>query len=146
MRKREEKPGTGGFDATPEDSFDDERFDGSEEVTLAGLLFECAARLEQHIDTNMQRASGVAVSTFEVLIRLLRSPEHQLRLTDLGRQLGKLVVGQRNRIGGGDGGHLAIAFLCTSVNLRACSRSTNFWIFPDGVRGSSETSSSRSGQ
>jgi DNA-binding MarR family transcriptional regulator len=25
--------------------------------------------------------------TFEVLIRLLRSPEHQLRLTDLGRQL-----------------------------------------------------------
>ena len=87
MRKREEKPEAGRLDGTPEDSFDDERFDGSEEVTLAGLLFECAARLEQHIDTNMQRASGVAISTFEVLIRLLRSPEHQLRLTDLGRQL-----------------------------------------------------------
>ena len=87
MKKREERPGAGRLDVTPEDAFDDERFDGSEEVTLAGLLFECAARLEQHIDTNMQRASGVAVSTFEVLIRLLRSPEHQLRLTDLGRQL-----------------------------------------------------------
>ena len=87
MKKREEKPGAGRLDGTPEDSFDDERFDGSEEVTLAGLLFECAARLEQHIDANMQRASGVPISTFEVLIRLLRSPEHQLRLTDLGRQL-----------------------------------------------------------
>ena len=86
MRKSDEKPAAG-QPVTTEDSFDDERFDGSEEVTLAGLLFECAARLEQHIDTRMQRASGVPISTFEVLIRLLRSPGHQLRLTDLGRQL-----------------------------------------------------------
>src|ERR1700759_281308 len=81
LKKHEREPGADRPGGTPEDSFDDERFDGSEEVTLAGLLFECAARLEQHIDANMQRASGVAVSTFEVLIRLLRSPAHQLRLT-----------------------------------------------------------------
>ena len=87
MIKSDENSGADRLDVTPEVSSGDEQFEGSEEVTLAGLLFECAARLELHIDTNMQRASGVAISTFEVLIRLLRSPGHQLRLTDLGRQL-----------------------------------------------------------
>ena len=68
----------------------------------------------------------------------------------LGADVGADLLGQLRQLGGidlrgrGDGGHQAS--LWTSVKVRARSRRTNFWILPDGVRGSSETSSSRSGQ
>lgn len=72
---------------TDEEPGEVESLIASEYVTLVGLLFECAARLEQRLDAEMQQSGNVAISTFEVLIRLLRTPSHQLRLTDLGRQL-----------------------------------------------------------
>lgn len=56
-------------------------------ITLVGLLFECTNGLQQRLKDNMRRDSGMALSTFEVLIRLLRSPDHRVPLADLGQEL-----------------------------------------------------------
>jgi MarR family 2-MHQ and catechol resistance regulon transcriptional repressor len=56
-------------------------------ITLAGLLFETAAGLERRLDATLRRGSGLPVATFEVLIRLRRSPHRQMRLAQLGREL-----------------------------------------------------------
>jgi MarR family 2-MHQ and catechol resistance regulon transcriptional repressor len=72
--------GNYGYDgAVNDDQLDDPR------LTALGLLVEayagvtgrCAAQFEEH---------GLSGVEFEVLIRLARSPEHQLRMTDLAAQ------------------------------------------------------------
>lgn len=56
-------------------------------ITLAGLLVETANGLELRIDDNLRREVDLPVTTFEVLIRLIRSPNESVRLIDLGREL-----------------------------------------------------------
>jgi DNA-binding MarR family transcriptional regulator len=62
------------------EAFDDDR------LTEIGLLFEAhnalASRLERHLETEL----GLPASWFEVLLRLARTPEHRLRMTDLAAQ------------------------------------------------------------
>lgn len=56
-------------------------------VNLAGLLFEADAALEHLLDQRLRTAGGMPLATFEVLIRLLRTPGERLGLTELGRDL-----------------------------------------------------------
>lgn len=63
------------------DPLDDER------ITVVGLLFETQAALVRRLDTHLRAATGMSLATFEVLVRLGRSPHGRLRLAELGRQL-----------------------------------------------------------
>lgn len=57
-----------------------------ERLTAAGLLFEVAAGLEAALGRQIA-GHGLALSEFEVLLRLVRSPGGQLRMSDLARQV-----------------------------------------------------------
>ncbi|BEP11935.1 MarR family transcriptional regulator [Acidothermaceae bacterium B102] len=56
-------------------------------VNLAGLLFEAGASLEHRLDQRLRASGGMPLATFEVLIRLLRTPGQRLGLSELGRDL-----------------------------------------------------------
>lgn len=62
------------------EAFDDDR------LTEVGLFFEAhnalATRLERHLEMELH----LPASWFEVLLRLARTPEHRLRMTDLAAQ------------------------------------------------------------
>lgn len=62
------------------DRFDDDR------LTLAGLLFETHAGLVSELDRQLTECR-LSQQWFEVLIRLARTPDHRLRMTDLARQV-----------------------------------------------------------
>lgn len=55
-------------------------------VTLAGLLFETAAGLRRVVGTPLERDYALPVQSLEVLIRLVRTPGGQLRMSDLAAQ------------------------------------------------------------
>jgi MarR family transcriptional regulator, 2-MHQ and catechol-resistance regulon repressor len=59
---------------------------GHELITLAGLLFEAEAALEQRIAATL-RDHGLATGAFEVLLRLGRSEGDRLRMSELSRRL-----------------------------------------------------------
>lgn len=52
-------------------------------VTLWGLLLEVQAELQRRLDGNITKVTGLSGIWFEVLLRLARSPEQQLRPTEL---------------------------------------------------------------
>ncbi|MGN6694599.1 MAG: MarR family winged helix-turn-helix transcriptional regulator [Aquihabitans sp.] len=54
-------------------------------LTTMGLLVEVHAGLRSATDPDLE-AHGLAGSSFDVLIRLARSPEQRLRMTDLAEQ------------------------------------------------------------
>ncbi|MCY7343021.1 MAG: MarR family transcriptional regulator [Pseudonocardia sp.] len=58
-----------------------------ERITVVGLLFEAQTALVRRLDTALRADAGMPLATFEVLIRLARSPGGRLRLTELGHQL-----------------------------------------------------------
>jgi DNA-binding MarR family transcriptional regulator len=62
-------------------AFDDDR------LTLAGLLFEAHAGLVAELGRHLEAESGLSQPWFEVLLRLARSPDGRLRMTDLARQV-----------------------------------------------------------
>jgi DNA-binding MarR family transcriptional regulator len=62
-------------------SFDDDR------LTLAGLLFEAHAGLVAELGRHLEAESGLSQPWFEVLLRLARSRDGRLRMTDLARQV-----------------------------------------------------------
>lgn len=68
-------------DAVPAGLLDDER------ITVVGLFLESHAALVRRLDAHLRAETGMALATFEVLVRLGRSPLGRLRLTELGRQL-----------------------------------------------------------
>ena len=70
----------------PTGTFDDER------LTLMGLLAEAHAGLMAVLEPDIER-HRLNISEFEVLLRLARSPEHQLRMTDLAAQVGMSTSG-----------------------------------------------------
>jgi MarR family transcriptional regulator, 2-MHQ and catechol-resistance regulon repressor len=57
-------------------------------VTLAGLVFESASGLRRQLSPGIERQLGVSGLAVEVLIRLFRSPHHELRMADLAAQTG----------------------------------------------------------
>lgn len=60
---------------------------GDERITTVGLLFEAAAALERLLDEDLRRQAGMPLATFEILIRLGRSPRCRLPHYELSRQL-----------------------------------------------------------
>lgn len=54
-------------------------------LTLAGLLFESSVGLGALLERRLDEA-GLSRQWFEVLIRLARSPEHRLRMSELAAQ------------------------------------------------------------
>lgn len=55
-------------------------------ITLTGLLIEAESTLFARISATI-RAAGIAADAFEVLLRLSRSPQGRLRMSELSRQL-----------------------------------------------------------
>lgn len=55
-------------------------------LTTMGLFAEAHAALSARVERELERAHGLSGQRFEVLIRLVRSPGHQLRMTDLAAQ------------------------------------------------------------
>ena len=58
-----------------------------ERLTLAGLFFEAHAGLTSILERRLEADSGLTVQWFEVLLRLARSPEGRLRMSDLTAQV-----------------------------------------------------------
>ena len=56
-------------------------------ITATGLLFESAAALQRRLDDDLQATAGIPMTTYEVLIRLARSPDERLAHSELSRQL-----------------------------------------------------------
>jgi DNA-binding MarR family transcriptional regulator len=55
-------------------------------LTTGGLFAEAHAGMSQTFERQLESESGLSIQWFEVLIRLARSPERRLRMTDLAAQ------------------------------------------------------------
>jgi len=55
-------------------------------LTLVGLLFESATALRSQLDRRLDRELALPLQSFELLLRLARSPGHHLRMSDLAAQ------------------------------------------------------------
>lgn len=55
-------------------------------LTTIGLFMEAHAGLSRAFETRLGTDSGLSAQWFEVLIRLARTPEHRLRMSDLAAQ------------------------------------------------------------
>ena len=55
-------------------------------LTLVGLLAETWAGMERHATRRLEADLGLSVQWFELLLRLVRTPGHRLRMTDLSAQ------------------------------------------------------------
>jgi DNA-binding MarR family transcriptional regulator len=64
-----------------DDALDDPR------LTLVGLFFEAHHGLSREIGAMLQDDAGLSPQWFEVLLRLGRSPDHRLRMSDLATQV-----------------------------------------------------------
>ncbi|MFY1635317.1 MarR family winged helix-turn-helix transcriptional regulator [Solwaraspora sp. WMMB335] len=62
-----------------------ENLAGDPRITAIGLFFEVHAGLSARFAAQFEQ-HGLSTVEFEVLMRLRRSPEHQLRMTDLAAQ------------------------------------------------------------
>src|SRR5690606_1059231 len=58
-------------------ALDDER------LTLVGLLIESSAAVRSQLDKQLVRDTGLSLRSFELLLRLARSPGRHLRMSDL---------------------------------------------------------------
>jgi len=56
-------------------------------ITAYGMLLEAHAAVVHAVGKELERTSGMSTGWFEVLIRLVRSPGHKLRMTDLAQQV-----------------------------------------------------------
>jgi DNA-binding MarR family transcriptional regulator len=57
-----------------------------ERLTALGLFFEAHAGLTRELERRLDRDCGLSVQWFEVLLRLARTPEGRLRMSDLAGQ------------------------------------------------------------
>ena len=55
-------------------------------LTTGGLFVEAHAGMSILMESRLEAESGLSMQWFDVLIRLARSPEHRLRMTDLAAQ------------------------------------------------------------
>ena len=56
-------------------------------ITTMGMLVEAHARLTGALGAELQQVTNLPLAWFEVLLRLGRSPEHRLRMSELARQM-----------------------------------------------------------
>jgi DNA-binding MarR family transcriptional regulator len=56
-------------------------------ITLTGLLLEAESALERRIAATLRDQVGIAPEAFEVLLRLSRSPQGRLRMSELSERL-----------------------------------------------------------
>jgi len=56
-------------------------------LTLAGLFFETHDGLIHHLGRRLESEFGISHQSFEVLLRLGRSPDQRLRMSDLAAQV-----------------------------------------------------------
>ncbi|HEY8524799.1 MAG TPA: MarR family transcriptional regulator [Acidimicrobiales bacterium] len=57
-------------------------------LTLMGLFVESYKGLTARLERGLDQESGLSLQWFELLIRLARSPDHRLRMSDLALQTG----------------------------------------------------------
>jgi MarR family transcriptional regulator, 2-MHQ and catechol-resistance regulon repressor len=57
-----------------------------ERLTTVGLLFESAAGLRRLFHRQAEQSGGPGDQSFDILIRLARSPDHELRMSELAVQ------------------------------------------------------------
>jgi DNA-binding MarR family transcriptional regulator len=55
-------------------------------LTLVGLLIESTTGLRAHLDRCLERDADLPLQSFELLLRLARSPGRHLRMSDLAAQ------------------------------------------------------------
>ncbi len=55
-------------------------------LTLVGLLFESAASLRRVFEQRLSEDDHLSIPSFDILIRLARSPQGRLRMSDLAAQ------------------------------------------------------------
>lgn len=56
-------------------------------ITLAGLLIEAGAAFERRLAATLRGRVGIAPEAFEALLRLSRSPQGRLRMSELSRRM-----------------------------------------------------------
>jgi MarR family 2-MHQ and catechol resistance regulon transcriptional repressor len=59
-----------------------------DQITLVGLVFEAAAGLRRNLSPGLDCELGVGGQSFDVLLRLARSPGQRLRMSDVAAQTG----------------------------------------------------------
>jgi MarR family 2-MHQ and catechol resistance regulon transcriptional repressor len=62
-------------------------------ITTFGMLLEAHAAVLNDIARDLESIAGIPLPWFEVMLRLARSPEHQLRMAELARQVGLSTSG-----------------------------------------------------
>jgi MarR family transcriptional regulator, 2-MHQ and catechol-resistance regulon repressor len=70
---------------------------GDERITLMGLLLETHAKLTRVLSAELEHSCGLPLTWFDVLIRLGRSPEQRLRMSQLAAQV-SLTTGGVTRL------------------------------------------------
>ncbi len=60
----------------------------TDRITLIGLIFETASGLRHNLSETVECEIGVGGQSFEIMLRLLRTPSHRLRMADLAAQTG----------------------------------------------------------
>jgi DNA-binding MarR family transcriptional regulator len=68
-----------------------------ERIALMGLLVEATDRLTRVLGLELERACGLPLSFFDVLLRLTHAPEHRLTMTELAAQT-RLTSGGATRL------------------------------------------------
>ena len=56
-------------------------------IRTFGLLLEAHQRLTHLLDADLHRTDGISLQTFEVLLRIRRSPEGRLTMSDLAEEV-----------------------------------------------------------
>lgn len=74
----------------------DPRFD-DDRVTAIGMLFEAQAALVRQLEPTLD-AHGLAHGWFEVLLRLARTPEHRLRMSELAASMTSITPSGLTRL------------------------------------------------
>jgi DNA-binding MarR family transcriptional regulator len=62
-------------------------------ITAFGMLLEAHAAVLADVSRDLEAIAGMPLPWFEVLLRLARSPEHQLRMAELAHQVGLSTSG-----------------------------------------------------
>jgi len=93
-------------------------------VTLVGLLVESAAGLRRRLAPGLGCELGVGGQSFDILIRLARSPGNRLRMSDLAAQTGLSPGGLTRSIDRLVGVGLAIREACPSDRRATYARLT----------------------
>jgi MarR family 2-MHQ and catechol resistance regulon transcriptional repressor len=63
-----------------------EQAGADERLTTVGLLFESTTGLGRIFEPQLSADSGLSRQSFDVLVRLARTPEHRLRMSELASQ------------------------------------------------------------